>query len=261
MRETHSEEGLLKPLILISNDDGIAAPGVHRLIDYVADLGEIVCVCPDAQRSAQGMAMTVVDVLRLRRLEDYRGAKMYACSGTPTDCVKIAMRTLLSRRPSIVLGGINHGTNSGVNVLYSGTIGVATEGCVFGVPSVGFSLTSHSMDADFSRCRPWVELITRRVLEKGLPDGVCLNVNIPHEGPEPREMRIVRQCRTSWSEQYHRYLDPMDRPFYMVSGEYINMEPEATDTDEWCLSHGIVAVVPVNMDRTAPLSSVAFLSK
>ncbi len=255
-KETRAPE---RPLILISNDDGINAPGVYRLIDYLADMAEIVCVCPDSPRSAQSMALTVTEVLRLDHHPDYNGAQIYSCSGTPADCVKLAMRSVLERRPALVIGGINHGSNSGVNLLYSGTMGVATEGCVFGVPSIGFSLTTHRLDADFSRCRRWVREITRKVLENGLPDGVCLNVNIPYDGPEPQQMRVVRQCHTSWSEEYKRYTDPMGRPFYMLSGHFVNEEPESTDTDEWCLSHGIVAVVPVLTDRTAPLSTISFL--
>lgn len=245
-----------RPLILISNDDGIQAPGVHRLIDFIADFADIVCVCPDGPRSGQSMAITVAAPLRVHRLPDYMGAAMYAASGTPVDCVKLAWHTILDRRPDLVISGINHGSNAAVNVVYSGTMGAAFEGCAFGVPSIGFSLTSHSMDADFEPCRPFVTSIVRGVLQSGLPQGVCLNVNIPCCTPAPTVMRLVRACRGNWSDEYVEYRDPSGHPFYMLAGKFRNLEPENPDTDQYCLDHGQVSVVPVSLDRTAPIPEV-----
>jgi 5'-nucleotidase len=242
-----------KPLILISNDDGIEAPGVHRLIDYLTDIADIVCMCPDGPRSGQSMALTVSAALRIKELPPYMGARMYCTNGTPADCVKLAMHTVLDRRPDLVVAGINHGSNAAINVVYSGTMGAAMEGCAFGIPSVGFSLTDHSMDADFEPCRPFVRGIVREILKKGLPEGVCLNVNIPDSETPPSEMRMTRACRGNWSDEYVPYMDPHGHPFYMLAGHFHNEEPDATDTDQWMLAHGIVSVVPVALERTATM--------
>lgn len=242
-----------RKLILVSNDDGIEALGVHRLVEWLLPFGDVVAVCPDGPRSGQSMAITVNGALRLTRMDDFMGAAMYKVNGTPVDCVKLAMHIALPRRPDLVVSGINHGSNAAINVVYSGTMGAVMEGCAFGIPSVGFSLTDHAADADFEPCRPFVGRIVRAVLEKGLPEGVCLNVNIPHDHGIPEEMRVVRACRGNWSDEYAEYTDPHGRKFYWLTGKFRNDEPEATDTDEWCLSHGIVSVVPTLLDRTADL--------
>lgn len=245
-----------RPLILVTNDDGIAAPGVHRLIDFITPLGDVVCVCPDRPRSGQSMAITVAEALRIHNHDDYNGAKMYSVNGTPVDCVKLAMHTLLPRRPNIVVTGINHGSNAAINVVYSGTMGAAFEGCACGIPSIGFSLTNHSLDADFAPCGSFVETIVREVLAHGLPEGICLNVNIPDSFVPPTEMRLARAANGHWDEEYKPYADPWGHPFYLLSGDFVNEEPDATDTDEWCLAHGIVSIVPSALDRTAPQSDV-----
>lgn len=241
-----------KKLILVTNDDGIEAKGVHELIQALPKDCRIVCVCPDSPRSAQGMAITVNTCLRLHRLEDYEGAEMYKANGTPVDCVKLAIDVVLKRKPDLVVAGINHGSNAGVNVIYSGTMGAVFEGCAFGIPSVGFSLTSHSMDADFNGCKPFISEIVGKVIENGLPEGVCLNVNVPVEPLYPKEMRVVRGCKGKWTDNYEEYTDPFGGKFYLLTGTFINEEPENEETDEWCLSHGIVSVVPTMLDRTAP---------
>lgn len=239
-----------RPLILISNDDGYGAKGLESLVEYVSPLGDIVVVCPERQHSGQSMAITVSSPLRARRRPDFKGATVYSVDGTPVDCVKLSVLQLLDHRPSLVLAGINHGSNASINVNYSGTMGAVSEGCVFGVPAIGFSLTNHAPDADFTPCRPYVELITRMALEKGLPDGVCLNVNIP-DRQDIKGMRTVRDCRGRWSDEYQEYIDPMGHKFYMLAGNFINEEPEATDTDLHVLSEGFVSVVPTIIDRTA----------
>ena len=251
-----------KPLILIANDDGIQAPGVHRLVDYLADMGEIVCLCPDSPRSGGSMALTVQGALRVKELPDYNGAKMYSTNGTPTDCVKLAWHTVLrDRKPDLVVSGINHGSNAAINVLYSGTMGAAQEGCAFGVPSVGFSLTNHSHSADFSACRVFVRAIVAGMLKNGLPEGICLNVNIPDCQPEPTRMHLVRECKGNWSDEYVEYADPSGKPFYMLAGKFENAEPAATDTDEYVLHHGGVSIVPIMLDRTAPLAGLGASSE
>lgn len=239
-----------KPLILVSNDDGISAKGVHELIRALLKIGEVFCVCPDSPQSGMSMALTVNSPLHVKRLPDYLGVKMYKVSGTPVDCIKIAIDNLMPRRPDIVVSGINHGSNAAINVVYSGTMGAAFEGCAYGIPSIGFSLTSHDENADFTPCLPVVDRIVRKVLKNGLPDGVCLNVNMPAGFDIYNEMRVTRGCKGRWNDRYEEYRDPSNRPFYWLAGEFVNEEPKNEDTDEWCLSHGIVSIVPVMLERT-----------
>lgn len=239
-----------KPLILVSNDDSISAKGVHELVRALQHIGDVVCVCPELPQSGMSMALTVNQPLRVKRVEDYHGAAMYTVSGTPVDCIKIAVDNLLPRKPDIIVSGINHGSNAAINVVYSGTMGAAFEGCAYGIPSIGFSLTSHREDADFTPCLPVVEKLTRLVLEKGLPKDVCLNVNMPAHVKEYHEMRVTKGCKGRWDDSYVEYTDPAKRPFYWLAGTFINEEPENEDTDEWCLNHGIVSIVPVKLDPT-----------
>ena len=243
---------MTKPLILVSNDDGINAKGVHELIRSLQHLGEVVCVCPENPQSGMSMALTVNTSLRVKQLEDYHGAKMYKVNGTPVDCIKIAVDNLLERKPDIVVSGINHGSNAAINVVYSGTMGAAFEGCAYGIPSIGFSLTSHDENADFTPCLPVVDKLVKTVLERGLPEGVCLNVNMPAHVEKYHEMRVVRGCKGRWNDRYEEYFDPAHRPFYWLAGNFVNEEPENEDTDEWCLDHGIVSIVPVLLERTYP---------
>ena len=240
----------MQKLILVSNDDSISAKGVHELVRSLQHIGEVVCVCPENPQSGMSMALTVNSPLRVKRLEDYHGAKMFKVSGTPVDCIKIAIDNLLPRKPDIVVSGINHGSNAAINVVYSGTMGAAFEGCAYGIPSIGFSLTSHDEDADFTPCLPVVDKLGRLVLENGLPQDVCLNVNMPANVEIYKEMRVTKSCKGRWNDGYIEYLDPAKRPFYWLSGHYVNEEPENQDTDEWCLEHGIVSIVPVKLDPT-----------
>ncbi len=244
-----------RPLILVSNDDGYLAKGVRELIHQLLEFGDVVAVCPDGARSGQSMAITVNDPLMPIRLPDHDGAEIWKVNGTPVDCVKVAMHMILGdRRPDLVVAGINHGSNVAMNVLYSGTMGAVFEGCGFGVPAIGFSLTDHSPDADFAPCMPFVRKITNAVLTHGLPPEVCLNVNIPDSAIAPERMRVVRACRGRWNDEYKEYTDPHGRKFYWLSGNYINEEPDNPDTDQWCIDHGIVSIVPVLLERTAPIS-------
>lgn len=245
----------LKPLILVSNDDGIDAKGVHALVDRLIQFGDVVAVCPDSPRSGQSMALTVNSPLRVTRMEDYNGAKMYKTNGTPVDCVKLAMHNVLDSIPDLVVAGINHGSNASINVIYSGTMGATFEGCAYGLPAIGFSLTDHSPDADFKPCFPFIDAIVEGVLEHGLPQGVCLNVNIPDSAVPPKEMRVTKSCKGNWTDEYKEYTDPHGHKFYWLTGKFQNDEPDNPDTDEWCLSHGIVSIVPVMLDRTVPDTS------
>lgn len=240
-----------RPLILVSNDDSHAAAGVHALIEMLLPFGDIVAVCPADPQSGQSMALTVNSPLRITRLDDYQGARMYKVNGTPVDCVKLSMHYILDRLPDLVVTGINHGSNSAINVLYSGTMGAAMEGCAFGVPSVGFSLTDHNPKANFSHCKIAVQTIVGQLLRHGLPDELCLNVNIPVTPEYPAEMRLAVPCRGKWNDEYKEYTDPHGGKFYWLTGTYINLEPENDRTDEWCLAHGMISVVPVAIERSS----------
>lgn len=240
-----------KPLILVSNDDSYAARGVHALIDRLLKFGDVVAVCPQHPQSGQSMALTVNSPLRITQLPDYSGARMYHVSGSPVDCIKLSMHYILDRRPDLVVAGINHGSNSAINVLYSGTMGAAMEGAAFGIPAIGFSLTDHSPDADFSPCTKAIDILVEAALKHGMPRDIALNVNIPDIGHTPAEMRLCTPCRGFWNDEYKEYTDPFGRKFYWLTGKYVNLEPENTNTDEWALANGIVSVVPVSIDRSA----------
>ncbi len=239
-----------RPLILISNDDGVSAKGLKYLVECVSELGDVIVVAPDGPRSGQSSAITVEAPLRVNQHPDYLGAKIYSVNGTPVDCIKLGMHALVPRRPDILLAGINHGSNSGNSVIYSGTMGAVMEGCMIGIPSVGYSLLHHSIAADFSECGRFVDMITRNVLQKGLPAGVCLNVNIPALC-KPKGMKTLRAARGYWTEEYADYTDPHGHPFYWLTGRFVNSEPDNPDTDEYWLARKYVSVVPVRPDQTA----------
>lgn len=238
-------------LIFISNDDGYDAPGLRCLVDFLKPTGaEIIVAAPDAPRSGQSAAITAGTPLRITRHTDYDGAKIYSISGTPVDCVKLSLHTLLPRDPDLMVCGINHGTNAGNCVLYSGTMGAVMEACTAGIPSIGFSLLHHSWQADFSHCGKWVRRVVDGVLGGGLPEGVCLNVNIPAHC-EPKGLKVLRAARGRWTEEYEEYTDPAGKPFYMLTGHFENREPDNPDTDEYWLKREWVSVVPVSIDPTA----------
>lgn len=237
--------------ILVSNDDSISARGVHALIDRLVKFGKVTAICPKYPQSGQSMALTVNSPIRIAQLPDYNGARMFSATGTPVDCIKIAMHHLLDHRPDLIVSGINHGSNAAVNVLYSGTMGAAMEGVTFGIPSIGFSLTDHSPNANFEPCFKAIDHLVRETLKNGLPDGVCLNVNVPNIETTPGEMRLCTPCKGRWDDEYKEYTDPFGGKFYWLSGSFDNFEPDNTETDEWALAHGMVSVVPVAVERSA----------
>ena len=241
-----------RPRILITNDDGIGAKGIHRLASYIADMGEVRVVAPDSARSGQSGAVSIGVPLRLTLREQTGEAAFYSCNGTPVDCVKLALHSFKDFRPDLILSGINHGHNAAVSILYSGTMGAVLEGCVVGIPSIGFSLCSHDADADFEPSREIVREVVRRVLSAGLPPRVCLNVNIPIE--PIRGLQVCRQAHGHWTEEYDTRRDADGQESYWLSGYFINKEPGARDTDEYWLSQGYVTVVPCTHDQTAHAS-------
>ncbi|WP_083322112.1 5'/3'-nucleotidase SurE [Hymenobacter lapidarius] len=243
-----------RPLILVSNDDGITAPGIRHLVETVLALGaEVVVVAPDAPQSGMGHAITIGHPLRLSKNPIFGpDVEAYECSGTPADCVKIAKHYVLKdRTPDLVVSGINHGSNASVNVLYSGTMSAAIEAAIEGLPAVGFSLCEYGPNADFSHAAEWVSQVCRHALEHGIPAGTALNVNIPKNSDTPiAGLRLARQARAKWQEEFDRRLDPYQRPYYWLIGSFVNLD-HGTDTDEWALANNYVSVVPCQFDLTA----------
>ena len=240
-----------KPLILITNDDGIAAPGIRALIQVMLPLGEVVVVAPDSPQSGMGHAITTTSALFCEQVHTQSGAPLeYRCSGTPVDCVKIAKHELLKRTPDLCVSGINHGSNSSINVIYSGTMSAAVEAGVGGIPAIGFSLLDMNWNADFSQCTDFVRDITLNVLQNGLPHGVVLNVNIPKlKREEIKGIKVCRQARAHWEERFDHRVSPHGRNYYWLTGKFV-CEDEGTDTDVWALDHGYISVVPIHADLT-----------
>lgn len=240
-----------KPNILITNDDGIFAPGIRTLIEVMKDLGNVVIVAPDKPMSGTGHAITVRNPLRLHLIREEEGYIEYSCNGTPVDCVKLGEQVVLRKRPDLMVSGINHGSNASINIVYSGTMAAVLESAIGGTPSVGFSLLDYSHHADFSACKPFVRLIAEQVLLNSLPDGVCLNVNIPSvTESEIRGFKICRQGRSRWIEEFDTRTDPHQRDYYWLTGYFEKLE-DNEDTDQWALDHNFVSVVPVHFDLTA----------
>lgn len=238
-----------KPLILITNDDGFQAKGINALIESVKELGEIIVVAPDGPRSGMSSAITSLQPLRAHLEKEDPDLKIYSCTGTPVDCVKLGINQLATRKPDIVISGINHGSNAAVAVLYSGTMGAALEGAVFKIPSIGFSLLDHDHNADFTTSKTFTRLLTKKVLEEGLPVGTCLNVNIP-KGDDIKGIRICRQTSGKWIEEFMQAKDGANKSVYWLTGRFMNDEPHDENTDEWALCNGYVSVVPVKVDMT-----------
>lgn len=242
-----------KPLILVTNDDGITAPGIRTLIEVMKELGEVIVVAPDSPQSGMGHAITISDTLFCDPvpLKGNYNHKEFRCSGTPADCVKIATQEILHRKPDLCVSGINHGSNSSINVIYSGTMSAAVEAGIEGIPAIGFSLMDYSLTADFEPSRKFVKAITRKVLKNGLPKGVVLNVNLP-KGKESdiKGIKICRQAKAYWEEEFDKRTNPQGRDYYWLTGKFVN-EDEGEDTDEWALHNGYVSVVPVQFDLTA----------
>lgn len=248
----------MKPLILITNDDGIQAEGIHCLADCVKNLGEVIVAAPSGPQSGGSSAITVEHPLKIKQHPDYNGAKMYSINGTPVDCVKLALHAIVDRRPALVLSGINHGSNTGNSVVYSGTMGAAREGALKGIPSIGFSLTSHKADSDdFNRAAPWVTKIVKAVLEKSLPQDVCLNINMPVKR-EITGIAWTQSCRGEWVNEYQEYTDPHGGKFYCITGDYKNLDPNNNNTDLAQLAQGKITVTPVTTYHDAILTELPF---
>ena len=240
------------PLILVINDDGISAPGIAALVEVAKSLGRVVVVAPDKPQSGVGHAITINATLRIKESKIFgEEVKAYSCSGTPVDCVKMAMDVVLDEKPDIVVSGINHGSNSSINVIYSGTMSAAMEGAIEGMRSIGFSLLDHAHEADFTACKHFAGKIIRKSLDNPIPERVCLNVNMPRLSvDEIMGIKVCRQAVAYWKEKFEERKDPNGNSYYWLTGEFIN-DDDGDDTDEYALAQNYVSVVPVQCDLTA----------
>ncbi|RZJ72074.1 MAG: 5'/3'-nucleotidase SurE [Flavobacterium sp.] len=241
-----------KPLILVTNDDGISAPGIRALISVMKEIGEVVVVAPDSPQSATGHAITINNTLHINKINvDSDVETEYSCSGTPVDCVKFAVNEILKRKPDLCVSGVNHGSNSSINVIYSGTLSAAVEAGIEGIPAIGFSLLDYDWNADFEPAKPFIKKIAEEVLEKGLPEGVILNVNFPKLAEKDiKGIKVCRQAKAMWVERFDKRQNPQGKDYYWLTGEFVNMD-KGEDTDEWALENGFISMVPVQFDLTA----------
>jgi 5'-nucleotidase len=241
-----------KPLILVTNDDGITAPGIRALIAVMSEIGQVVVVAPDKPQSAMGHAITINNTLYVHKISAENAAiTEYQCSGTPVDCVKLGVNELLQTKPDLCVSGINHGSNSSINVIYSGTMSAAVEAGIEGIPAIGFSLLDYDWNADFEPAKACIKKIALEVLANGLPKGVVLNVNIPKlAATELKGIKIARQAHALWVEKFDKRQTPYGKDYYWLTGEFVNQD-KGTDTDEWALANGYVSIVPVHFDLTA----------
>jgi len=239
-----------RPVILVVNDDGVTAPGILNLIEAVKDLGKVVVVAPDKPQSGMGHAITIGQPLRLHKVDIFDGIEAYACTGTPVDCVKLAVDKVLHRKPDLCISGINHGANHSINVIYSGTMSAAVEAAIENIPSAGFSLLDHSIEADFTGARKYARLVVEKMLSTKLDKHTVLNVNIPNLPPDHiKGFKICKQAYAKYEEDFIERQDPHGRHYYWLTGEFVNFD-KAKDTDVWALANGYVSVVPVQFDLT-----------
>ena len=241
-----------KPLILVTNDDGITAPGIRTLIKVMNSIGDVVVVAPDSPQSGMGHAITIDSTLHCRKERIDDGPQVeYSTSGTPADCIKLARHEILDRVPDLCVSGINHGSNSSINVIYSGTMSAAIEAGIEGIPAIGFSLLDYNYDANFEACESFIKTITLNVLNNGLPKGVVLNVNIPNLPKKAiKGIKICRQANANWVEKFDKRQNPQGKDYYWLTGKFVNLD-KGEDTDEWALENGYISLVPVQFDLTA----------
>jgi len=240
-----------RPLILITNDDSIHAKGLHKLAGLMKQFGDVVVIASEQVMSGMSHAVTIKTPLMPRLTREEAGYKEYITNGTPVDNVKLGKHALLQHQPDLIVSGINHGSNAAINIIYSGTMAAAIEGAIDGIPSIGFSIDDYSSEADFSHVDPFIETIVQKVLKEGLPEGICLNVNIPKKSEESvKGIKVVRQAKAHWEEAFEARTDPFGRNYFWMGGVFVNGDPRP-DTDEKALADNYVAVVPIQFDFTA----------
>ncbi|MGB1003392.1 MAG: 5'/3'-nucleotidase SurE [Salibacteraceae bacterium] len=240
-----------KPLILVTNDDGVTAKGINSLVEVAKKYGDVVVVAPDKPQSAMGHAITINSILHIKEISNEANVKTLSTSGTPVDCVKLAVNEILERKPDLVVSGINHGSNASINVIYSGTMSAAVEAAIEGIPAIGFSLLDFDENADFEASKHFADLIIPHVIENGIPEGVCLNVNIPKRKLENiNGMKICHQANANWEEKFDKRTNPSGQTYYWLTGDFVNYEV-GRESDLWALDNGYVSIVPTQFDMTA----------
>ncbi len=240
-----------RKLILVSNDDGIDAKGLKSLIEIVKPFGDLLIVAPNKGQSGMSHSISSNEPLRVCKVEESENIAAYSVSGTPVDCVKLAINSLLDRLPDLMVSGINHGSNAAINIIYSGTMGAAIEASLHGIPSIGFSVDDHSFNADFSIVKTHAVPVIEKVLENGLPEQVSLNINYPVVSEKDfKGYMICRQTSGVWKEGFDKRTDPFGRDYYWYTGKFYNFEPDDVATDEWALKNNYAAIVPVKPDFT-----------
>lgn len=240
-----------KPLILVTNDDGINAPGINALVEVALQIGDVVISAPDSPQSGQGHAITLRDPLRLKKVKLFEGVEAYECSGTPVDCVKLAKSVILKgQQIDLCVSGINHGANHSLNILYSGTMSAAMEASLEGINSIGFSLLDFSWKADFEPCKPYIKQLMEFVLINGMPNCNLLNVNIPAvPAEELKGFKVCRQAEARWVEEYVEGTDPYGQKYYWLTGKFVNSDIN-DDTDVHALENNYISIVPSGHDLT-----------
>lgn len=239
-----------RPLILVTNDDGISAKGIRSLIEVMVDFGEVVVVAPDSAQSGMGHAITINHPLRLNQSFLFENVLAYSCTGTPVDCVKLGIYEILNRKPDLIVSGVNHGANTSTNVLYSGTMSAAVEGAMEGIPSIGFSLCSFDLNADFSVTKSVIRSVTAHVLTKGMKKGVCYNVNIPYlSESEFNGVKFCRQASAFWEDRFDKREDQFGRTYYWLTGDFYDQD-NTEYTDLYWIGKGYASIVPTQFDMT-----------
>lgn len=240
-----------KPKILVTNDDGITAPGIRKLVEFMNEIGEVTVVAPNSPQSGKGHAITINATLTFEEITLEGPQRDFALSGTPVDCVKFALDKILTTKPDLVVSGINHGANSSINVIYSGTMSAAVEAGVEGLQAIGFSLLDFSWDADFDQAKAYIQKIVRNILENPLPKGIVLNVNIPNlAASEIKGIKVCKQAHAKWEENFDERINPHGKKYFWLTGYFNNMDT-SEDADETALANGFISVVPVKFDLTA----------
>lgn len=239
-----------KPLILVTNDDSIVAPGIKALVEVMKEFGDVVVVAPDSPQSGMGHAITLEVPLRLQKVDVFEGVESYQCSGTPADCVKLAVDQVLYRKPDLCVSGINHGSNASVNVIYSGTMSAAMEAALEGITAFGFSYLDYSFDADFAACQHFIRKIVSAFFNNKIERGTLLNVNFPKLPQDQiKGIKFCQQANAKWKEEFSHRVDPRNQSYYWLTGEFENKDTR-TSTDVWALENGYVSVVPISLDFT-----------
>lgn len=248
------------PLILISNDDGYRAKGIRELEQVATEYGHVVVMAPDSPRSGFATAITSEQPVSYKKISETDNLEVYSCTGTPADCIKLALLELAPQTPDIIISGVNHGSNAGINAHYSGTMGAVFEGCMKRIPSVGFSLCNHRPDADFTPLLPWIGKIISEVLKNRLPEGVCLNVNFPEQAPY-KGLKVCTQDIGVWENEWYKTpIPPRNKEVFWITGSYRSLKKDDEATDNWALDHGYIAATPLQIDMTA-YSAIQDLSK